>query len=56
MFLLSCNSVQLLDAVAQANLQLGTLVELLNAPAQEDVCPSSQQGPAVGGGTAPVGG
>jgi len=56
LFLLSCNSVQLLDAVAQANPQLGTLVTLLNAPAQEDVCPASQQGPAAGGGTAPAGG
>jgi hypothetical protein len=46
----------LLDAVAQANPQLGTLVTLLNAPAQEDVCPASQQGPAAGGGTAPAGG
>ena len=40
LFLLSCNSVQLLDAVAQANPQLGTLVELLNAPAQEDDLPA----------------
>lgn len=43
MFLLSCNSAQLLEAVAQANPQLGTLVELLNAPGQEDICPSSPQ-------------
>lgn len=50
MFLVSCNSTQLLDAVAQANPQLGTLVELLNAPAQETICPTSTQGPAAGGG------
>ena len=30
--MLSCSTAQLLDAVAQANPQLGTLVELLNAP------------------------
>lgn len=47
LFLVSCNSTQLLDAVAQANPQLGTLVELLNAPAQQDICPAAPAG--VGG-------
>ena len=59
LFLVSCNSAQLLDAVAAANPQLGTLVELLNAPAPEAICPTSTQGPAAGGGapatTAPGG-
>ncbi|MBE2318223.1 hypothetical protein DVA67_019735 [Solirubrobacter sp. CPCC 204708] len=56
LFLLSCNSAQLLDAVAQANPQLGTLVELLNAPAQQTICPTSTQGPAAGGGAPATGG
>ena len=56
LFLVSCNSAQLLDAVAQANPQLGTLVELLNAPAQQTICPTSTQGPAAGGGAPTTGG
>ena len=36
---LSCSTAQLLDSVAQANPQLGTLVELLNAPAPAQICP-----------------
>jgi phospholipid/cholesterol/gamma-HCH transport system substrate-binding protein len=47
---LSCSTAQLLSAVASANPQLGTLVELLNAPAQEQICPQST-GPAGSGGT-----
>lgn len=35
---LSCSTAQLLDAVAQANPQLGTLVALLNAPTKEEIC------------------
>ena len=47
---LSCNTAQLLEAVAQANPQLGTLVQLLNAPTQADICPTSTA-PAGSGGT-----
>lgn len=36
---LSCNSAQLLAAVAAANPQLGTLVQLLNAPSVQQICP-----------------
>jgi phospholipid/cholesterol/gamma-HCH transport system substrate-binding protein len=46
---LSCSTAQLLDAVAQANQQLGTLIGLLNSPSTGAVCPSSTQSP-VGGG------
>ncbi|WP_028064786.1 MlaD family protein [Solirubrobacter soli] len=38
---LTCNSAQLLDSVAQANPQLGTLVALLNAPAPAQICPTA---------------
>ncbi len=41
---LSCNTAQLLQVVADANPPLGTLVELLNAPTEEEICPSSTQG------------
>jgi phospholipid/cholesterol/gamma-HCH transport system substrate-binding protein len=43
---LSCSTAQLLDSVAQANPQLGTLVELLNAPGPSQICPT----PGVNGG------
>jgi phospholipid/cholesterol/gamma-HCH transport system substrate-binding protein len=46
----SCETAQLLDVVSQSNPQLGTLVDLLNGPAQEQVCPQSSQAPGVGGG------
>jgi phospholipid/cholesterol/gamma-HCH transport system substrate-binding protein len=45
---LSCSTAQLLDSVAQANPQLGTLVELLNAPSQQQICPGATPSP-VGG-------
>jgi phospholipid/cholesterol/gamma-HCH transport system substrate-binding protein len=45
---LSCNTAQLLDAVTQANPQLATLIDLLNAPGQETICPSSGQVPGAG--------
>jgi phospholipid/cholesterol/gamma-HCH transport system substrate-binding protein len=35
----SCETAQLLDVVSQSNEQLGTLVDLLNGPTQEQVCP-----------------
>jgi phospholipid/cholesterol/gamma-HCH transport system substrate-binding protein len=38
---LSCSTAQLLDSVAQANPQLGTLVELLNAPGPAQICPTA---------------
>ena len=41
---LSCSTAQLLDVVASNNPALGTLVDLLNAPPQSDICPSSTQG------------
>jgi phospholipid/cholesterol/gamma-HCH transport system substrate-binding protein len=43
---LSCSTAQLLDSVAQANPQLGTLVALLNAPSPAQICPT----PGVNGG------
>ena len=43
---LSCSTAQLLDSVAQANPQLGTLVALLNAPGPAQICPT----PGVNGG------
>jgi phospholipid/cholesterol/gamma-HCH transport system substrate-binding protein len=46
---LSCSTTQLLSAVAAANPQLGTLVSLLNAPSQAQICPGSTQAPAGGG-------
>ena len=39
--MLSCSTAQLLDAVAQANPQLGTLIGLLNAPSAQQICPQS---------------
>jgi phospholipid/cholesterol/gamma-HCH transport system substrate-binding protein len=48
---LSCSTAQLLQAVAQANPQLGTLVDLLNAPTQEQICPKSTAPPGSGGTT-----
>jgi phospholipid/cholesterol/gamma-HCH transport system substrate-binding protein len=44
LIVLSCNTAQLLNAVAQANPQLGTLVQLLNAPTQQQICPSAPSG------------
>jgi phospholipid/cholesterol/gamma-HCH transport system substrate-binding protein len=38
---LSCSTAQLLDSVAQANPQLGTLVQLLNAPTPAQICPTA---------------
>jgi phospholipid/cholesterol/gamma-HCH transport system substrate-binding protein len=46
---LSCNSAQLLDAVASANPQLGTIIGLLNAPSTAQICPQSTAPPASGG-------
>jgi phospholipid/cholesterol/gamma-HCH transport system substrate-binding protein len=38
---LSCSTAQLLDSVAQANPQLGTLVALLNSPTPAQICPTA---------------
>ena len=43
--MLSCSTAQLLDAVSQANPQLGTLVDLLSAPSQQQICPQATQSP-----------
>jgi phospholipid/cholesterol/gamma-HCH transport system substrate-binding protein len=38
--IISCSSLELLDQVKVANPQLGTLINLLNAPRRADVCPT----------------
>ena len=45
-----CQTGALLDSVAAANPQLGTLVDLLNGPNRNGVCPSSSQEPGPSGG------
>ena len=45
-----CQTGALLDSVAEANPQLGTLVDLLNGPNRSGLCPSSSQDPGAGGG------
>jgi phospholipid/cholesterol/gamma-HCH transport system substrate-binding protein len=40
---LSCQTAQTLAVVASANPLLGTLVDLLNAPATTDICPKTSQ-------------
>jgi phospholipid/cholesterol/gamma-HCH transport system substrate-binding protein len=49
LIVLSCSTAQVLDAVANANPALGTLVDLLNAPSQAQICPGSTQAPVTGG-------
>jgi phospholipid/cholesterol/gamma-HCH transport system substrate-binding protein len=44
-----CQTASVLDAVADSNPQLGTLVELLNGPNRTGICPSSSQEPGTGG-------
>jgi phospholipid/cholesterol/gamma-HCH transport system substrate-binding protein len=46
----SCSTAGLLNAVTATNEGLGTLIDLLNGPAQEDVCPQSSQEPGPTGG------
>jgi phospholipid/cholesterol/gamma-HCH transport system substrate-binding protein len=48
LIVLSCQTTQVLNAVTQANPQLGTLVQLLNAPTSQQICPQTAQ--AAGGG------
>jgi phospholipid/cholesterol/gamma-HCH transport system substrate-binding protein len=45
-----CQTASLLDSVAEANPQLGTLVDLLNGPNRTGLCPSSSQEPGATGG------
>jgi phospholipid/cholesterol/gamma-HCH transport system substrate-binding protein len=49
LIVLSCQTAQTLNAVAQANPLLGTLKQLLNSPAGSSICPKSSQDPAGGG-------
>jgi phospholipid/cholesterol/gamma-HCH transport system substrate-binding protein len=44
LIVLTCNTATLLRSVAGTNEQLGTLVALLNAPAVDQICPTSPQG------------
>lgn len=46
----SCNTAQLLSSVASTNPALGTLVDLLNGPTTEEICPDSTQAAGAGGG------
>jgi phospholipid/cholesterol/gamma-HCH transport system substrate-binding protein len=50
LIVLSCNTTQTLKIVAGSNPLLGTLVQLLNAPNQQQICPNSTQAPGPGGG------
>ena len=45
-----CQTAGLLDSVAEANPQLGTLVDLLRGPNRSGLCPSSSQEEGAGGG------
>ena len=45
-----CQTGALLDSVAEANPQLGTLVDLLNGPNRSGLCPTSSQEPGPTGG------
>jgi phospholipid/cholesterol/gamma-HCH transport system substrate-binding protein len=41
---LGCNTANLLETLARANPQLGTLIDLLNGPTAQEICPQSTQG------------
>jgi phospholipid/cholesterol/gamma-HCH transport system substrate-binding protein len=43
LIVLSCSTAQLLDAVSAANPELATLIDLLNAPKQAQICPTATQ-------------
>jgi phospholipid/cholesterol/gamma-HCH transport system substrate-binding protein len=47
---LSCQTAQTLDVVTATNPLLSTLIQLLNAPVQEQICPKSSQAPGSGTG------
>jgi phospholipid/cholesterol/gamma-HCH transport system substrate-binding protein len=46
---IGCQSLQLLENVVLGNPQLGTLIQLLDAPDRLEVCPQSAQTPGAGG-------
>ena len=46
---IGCQSLQLLENVVLGNPQLGTLVQLLEAPNRLEVCPQTAQTPGAGG-------
>jgi phospholipid/cholesterol/gamma-HCH transport system substrate-binding protein len=46
----SCQTAQTLETVAAANPLLGTLVNLLNGPTSDEICPKSSQAPGTGTG------
>jgi phospholipid/cholesterol/gamma-HCH transport system substrate-binding protein len=48
--ILSCNTAQTLNVVTQTNPLLSTLIQLLNAPSTDQICPKSTQAPGTGTG------
>lgn len=50
LFLISCSTATVLDQISTANPVLGTLSDLLNRPATDQICPKSSQAPGAGGG------
>lgn len=48
LIVLSCQTAQLLKAITAANPQLATLIQLLDAPTTQQICPSSTQAPNGG--------
>ena len=50
LIVLSCQTAQLLNTVTQANPQLATLIQLLDAPTSQQICPSSSGAPGPAGG------
>jgi phospholipid/cholesterol/gamma-HCH transport system substrate-binding protein len=48
--IISCTSLDILDQVTQTNIQLGTLIGLLNAPRRSAVCPQSGAPAGAGAG------
>jgi phospholipid/cholesterol/gamma-HCH transport system substrate-binding protein len=45
---IGCQSLQVLENIVSGNPQLGTLVQLLEAPDRADVCPQTAQTPGAG--------
>jgi len=50
LFLISCSTAVVLDQLSEANPVLGTLSDLLDRPATQQICPKSSQAPGLGGG------
>jgi phospholipid/cholesterol/gamma-HCH transport system substrate-binding protein len=46
---LGCQTADLLEVVAESNPALGTLVDLLNGPTSQEICPQSSQDPELDG-------